>query len=189
MKACKQCLGPLNRSGGGSLFCFPCASERAKVRIAPIGRIRRGDFWRRRVNGEIVCVTCAGPIRNHNWSERKTVGCRHCDECGAAHRYAMHVLSGRHRAAAEVYRAKQAGTLPPIHTQHCADCGAEAQAYDHRDYNAPLAVQAVCRSCNVMRGSGVPFIPAPLFDFTPTRESERRQSKASERPKRGRGEC
>lgn len=36
----------------------------------------------------------------------------------------------------------------------CADCEARATDYDHRDYDLPLRVDAVCHSCNVKRGPG-----------------------------------
>lgn len=49
------------------------------------------------------------------------------------------------------------GYLPHISSCICADCGAPATDYDHRDYNKPLEVDAVCRSCNFKRG------PAKLF--------------------------
>ena len=37
----------------------------------------------------------------------------------------------------------------------CVDCGANATDYDHRDYNKPLDVEPVCRSCNIRRGNAV----------------------------------
>lgn len=39
----------------------------------------------------------------------------------------------------------------------CVDCEAPASCYDHRDYNFPLQVEAVCSSCNKKRGSGKPL--------------------------------
>ena len=42
----------------------------------------------------------------------------------------------------------------------CVDCGAPAAAYDHRDYDRPLDVRAVCDPCNAARG---PAKHAPPF--------------------------
>jgi hypothetical protein len=62
------------------------------------------------------------------------------------------------RAMAKVHYAVRLGKLPKVTTQICVDCGDRATAYDHRDYEKPLDVVPVCRSCNVMRGSaGSPF--------------------------------
>jgi hypothetical protein len=38
----------------------------------------------------------------------------------------------------------------------CVDCGDAAVEYDHRDYNKPLHVDPVCRSCNLQRGPAIP---------------------------------
>lgn len=38
----------------------------------------------------------------------------------------------------------------------CVDCGNGATEYEHRDYNKPLAVEPVCRTCNHRRGSAIP---------------------------------
>lgn len=42
----------------------------------------------------------------------------------------------------------------------CKDCGKPAQVWDHRDYNKPLEVEAVCRGCNARRG---PALGADLY--------------------------
>lgn len=55
-----------------------------------------------------------------------------------------------------VARAVRAGLLPPVKTKFCVDCGHQAEAYDHRDYNKPLDVAPVCRGCNIRRGSALP---------------------------------
>lgn len=38
----------------------------------------------------------------------------------------------------------------------CVDCSGAAVEYDHRDYRQPLAVEPVCRSCNLKRGPAIP---------------------------------
>lgn len=50
------------------------------------------------------------------------------------------------------------GYLPRPSSLTCLDCGAPAQAYDHRDYNKPLDVEPVCHACNVKRGPALPFV-------------------------------
>jgi len=37
----------------------------------------------------------------------------------------------------------------------CTDCENRAKVYDHRDYNKPLEVEAVCSSCNAKRGKAI----------------------------------
>lgn len=59
-------------------------------------------------------------------------------------------------ASAVVARAIKDGLLQPAKNFACIDCGDPAQQYDHRDYNKPLVVDPVCRSCNQLRGPAVP---------------------------------
>lgn len=56
-----------------------------------------------------------------------------------------------------VTRAIEAGDLPQLSTLTCIDCGEPAECYDHRDYNQPLIVDAVCIGCNNRRGPGFPL--------------------------------
>lgn len=58
-----------------------------------------------------------------------------------------------------VSMAVRHGYLPHISTCICVDCGQPARAYDHRDYNKPLEVSPVCRSCNCKRGPAIPRKP------------------------------
>lgn len=47
------------------------------------------------------------------------------------------------------------GRLPKLDGSiKCTDCPKPAVHYDHRDYDKPLAVEPVCRSCNRRRGAG-----------------------------------
>lgn len=70
-------------------------------------------------------------------------------------------LSDRDRlfrqAQYKVRVAIKRGDLKPIRDCICADCGAPAWCYDHRDYNRPLDVEPVCRTDNLRRGPGLPF--------------------------------
>lgn len=55
-----------------------------------------------------------------------------------------------------MFRAVKKGILPAPETLKCVDCGHSAVHYEHRDYNRPLDVEPVCRSCNAKRGAAVP---------------------------------
>lgn len=58
-----------------------------------------------------------------------------------------------HYAYRQVKEAILAGKLLPAATYKCADCGEQAEQYEHRDYSKPLEVEPVCRSCNWHRGT------------------------------------
>jgi len=62
-----------------------------------------------------------------------------------------------HNAVREVTRAAvRRGELAEPTSLICSDCGKPAECYDHRDYNQPLLVEAVCKPCNSSRGAGIP---------------------------------
>lgn len=180
---CLVCNCPINRTGSAK-YCLPCANNRAKVRIAPKSRRRNQDLSRPRIDGEIVCALCHDPIAKSEYSTRNVVRPRHCPDCAAAHRYGKDVLSGRGTAAVAVQRARVDGLLLPPTAMACADCGNPADCFDHRDYSKPLEVDAVCRSCNVIRGSALPLIPMPLFTGLIRKPSEHStaHSSRSDRP-------
>ena len=73
-----------------------------------------------------------------------------------------------HLAMSAVRKAVMTGELPNISTQTCVDCGSPAEHYDHRDYNKPLEVEPVCRTCNYRRG---PAIPGPVREQDPLTKS------------------
>lgn len=66
------------------------------------------------------------------------------------------VVAGGQHCCSEVAKAIRAGALQPPRSFACVDCGAQAIEYDHRDYNRPLMVDPVCRSCNLRRGQAIP---------------------------------
>lgn len=68
------------------------------------------------------------------------------------------IETGSYDAHRFVRLAIRAGYLAKPETLACSDCGKPATGYDHRDYNRPLDVEPVCRSCNVKRGPAKPFI-------------------------------
>lgn len=63
----------------------------------------------------------------------------------------------RSKAAMAVAKAIKKGELPPASSLLCVDCGKQAKCYDHRDYNKPLEVSAVCKRCDCIRGPGEPY--------------------------------
>lgn len=65
-------------------------------------------------------------------------------------------VSGQLFCGAQVARAIRDGVLPHPSRMPCADCTGASTEYDHRDYNRPLWVTAVCRRCNARRGRAVP---------------------------------
>lgn len=86
-----------------------------------------------------------------------------CERCGGETEFrgGIYPLCGacrqqqsaeRATASCAVRKAVNIGMLKPVKTCRCVDCGAPAADYDHRDYSRPLAVEPVCRSCNIRRG-------------------------------------
>lgn len=73
------------------------------------------------------------------------------------------------RAHRTVVKAMRNGDLPPLGIK-CVDCGGLATEWDHRDYNDPLRVDPVCRSCNCKRGEALSH---PIENSWAAREQER----------------
>jgi sulfur relay (sulfurtransferase) complex TusBCD TusD component (DsrE family) len=67
------------------------------------------------------------------------------------------IKNGQIKSASLVAKAIKEGKLRPVKEFMCVDCGKQATDYDHRDYNKPLDVVPVCRSCNVRRGAAIPL--------------------------------
>ena len=62
----------------------------------------------------------------------------------------------RRKAMYAVKKAIKAGDLKELDgSVLCVDCGDSASVYDHRDYEKPLDVEPVCRSCNGKRGASI----------------------------------
>lgn len=100
-----------------------------------------------------------------------------CSACKAAGRWSKyHNLGtrlGASGAQAVVQRAMRDGLLPRPHGLRCADCGRPATEYEHRDYNKPLEVEPICRTCNLKRGPALPLEgclhPLVAAGYTPYR--------------------
>jgi hypothetical protein len=91
------------------------------------------------------CIACAADISGRLWQARLCWGC-------AKASYEDPLKLAAHKAVA---RARRAGLLGDPRTMPCADCGGAAVEYDHREYAQPLAVEPVCRRCNLRRGPAI----------------------------------
>ena len=67
------------------------------------------------------------------------------------------IATGGKRAKSRTWYRVKIGELKRLSAEFvaCVDCGARASCYDHRDYNKPLDVDPVCRSCNYKRGPAI----------------------------------
>lgn len=99
-----------------------------------------------------VCARCSGLMRT--WARSSL--CRPCQRLwwqtlGREYR--------RYRAWSNnlVRKAIERGWMQPAGELSCDDCYEPATCYDHRDYTKPLDVDAVCESCNTLRGPAVQF--------------------------------
>lgn len=95
----------------------------------------------------------------------------HCGTCRAIYsspyRHEREYASGKaYRAVAKAVRA---GELPALGIR-CVDCGEPATDWEHRDYDAALKVDPVCRRCNIARGEERSY---PIRNSWAAREKER----------------
>lgn len=97
------------------------------------------------------CCDCGTEIRFYH--DARTVRCTPCDRARFAY---MRYGTGQVQATQLVSRAIMRGLLRQATGQVCVDCGAPGEHLDHRDYNLPLDVEPVCRSCNAKRGPAKP---------------------------------
>lgn len=69
-------------------------------------------------------------------------------------------ITGQERARARVRYAIIKGTIKSLSKNiiKCSLCDDRATMYDHRDYNFPLDVTPVCRSCNLKLGKGISMV-------------------------------
>ena len=65
------------------------------------------------------------------------------------------IVRGTSFCGLQVANEIRLGRMKKASCFNCADCGKAASEYDHRDYNKPLDVEPVCRSCNIRRGSAI----------------------------------
>jgi hypothetical protein len=93
-----------------------------------------------------LCHFCKDEIVNRHGGAKTCLPCMQNPE-----------RTGKQKAMSLVSRAIKKGLLAPVSTLICVDCGNSAQVYDHRDYNNPLDVVAVCRKCNHKRGPAIPL--------------------------------
>jgi hypothetical protein len=98
------------------------------------------------------CARCSAPFRR--WA--KGTLCKPCQ------RLWWQTLGGeynRYRTWSNnlVRKVIALGWMEPPTALSCHDCEAPATCYDHRDYTKPLAVEAVCESCNTLRGPAIQY--------------------------------
>lgn len=108
-----------------------------------------------RARGSLVLFSCVNCGKQEMVSGgNATFRCAACKEADFFH--VRRSVTGKEYAGAQVYKAIRAGALPHPSRCQCADCGARADRYDHRDYNKPLDVDPVCARCNIQRGPAIP---------------------------------
>lgn len=83
--------------------------------------------------------------------------CTACRAAGHWHESRREEWLGTRAAQSLVARAVREGRLPHPRGMACTDCGGAAIEYEHRDYNQPLAVEPICRRCNLRRGPARPL--------------------------------
>lgn len=96
-----------------------------------------------------LCALCGAAPR---FDERSDF----CRRCSIANRLYRTYGTGQHEAVGAVNYAVRQGLLKAASEHSCIDCGNKADHYEHRDYNKPLEVEPVCRSCNGKRGNAIP---------------------------------
>jgi ribosomal protein S27E len=92
-----------------------------------------------------ACRVCANEIVDRHHAAKLCFSC------------ADHSKNGGFKAHRKVKKAIELGILASVKDLKCLDCGNQAEIYDHKDYNKPLEVEPVCRSCNRNRGSAIPL--------------------------------
>lgn len=109
------------------------------------------------LNGAWACVDCHTSLGLPAFCGRRVRPSLRCNSCRPVHWLRMDWLSGRALAATMIGQAVKKGHLARPSNFACCDCGKPAYCYDHRDYGQPMAVDPVCRSCNVRRGTAKPL--------------------------------
>lgn len=97
---------------------------------------------------EKQCADCGHAYR--------AIASKWCDVCTLANYVYRTIGAGQLAASKAVNREIKHGRLVPPDFFNCVDCGAQAQIYEHRDYNKPLDVVPTCRPCNGLRGYAIP---------------------------------
>lgn len=115
---------------------------------------------------ESVCSWCIHKA-DRKMLQAKHGTCMFCGEMKEPHRLlispycyecASQVNEQSRKCSVAVKKEILAGNIPRLDGSiPCIDCGEPAEHYDHRDYNKPLDISAVCRSCNYKRGPAEKF--------------------------------
>ena len=113
-----------------------------------------------------TCKACSADI---NERPRNSVM---CDPCRRARQHDP-LAYAAHKAVAD---ARRRGELAAPSSQPCADCGGAATDYDHREYAKPLRVDAVCRGCNLRRGSAIDALARNTSRITPRAPTDHQEA-------------
>ena len=94
------------------------------------------------------CRLCCSPLLF-----RRELTCGKCSEALRLARDDVQIAKARSMLSMAV----SMGRMPAARTFLCVDCSAPAHSYDHRRYLDPLAVDPVCRKCNIKRGMAIDY--------------------------------
>lgn len=104
------------------------------------------------------CKYCGTDISQRN---PQATTCLKCSTKRISHFMRVHKNDNETARKITKYAVKLGFLLHPTNFI-CMDCKKrQAECYDHRDYNDPLKVEAVCLPCNASRGRGIPFDKPP----------------------------
>ena len=173
-RQCRNCGCDVKRRQ--SWFCITCALARASRKIGSPDRKRPGVVAPLRIGEQWCCVDCHAPVDQRTYRGRKCRPPVRCDPCAGTNILFSEILSGRRAAGCAVSRAVFIGALPKARDLQCVDCNGPAECYDHRDYAQPLKVDAVCRSCNSLRGPAAPVAHKYFFGLALLAENDTQQS-------------
>lgn len=112
--------------------------------------MKRVTKWGFRKGEPVTCVVCEVDM------EAAFKVANLCHDCVTNLRRIDNWRKGAIQGMVAVRAAIIRGALEHPKALMCTDCGVPATCYDHRDYNRPLSVEAVCSSCNVQRGAAIP---------------------------------
>ena len=133
-------------------YIFTDKKKRWRTPYCKLCRNRRGREWYKK-NKDRACENY-----KRYYKRTKNMG-------NSVVRHDKQKRNGAQAAMTAVYVAKDKGYILPFseYPVRCfgvdgVPCGGMAEQWDHRDYNKPLDVEPVCRSCNMRRGPAKPLV-------------------------------
>jgi putative transcriptional regulator len=121
--------------------CEPCRQKKAESKFQRITN----------------CVDCGSDLTGRSIHARLCFDCANNRKRGKYQKNRL--LKNDNEIGREITKhAVKVGFLLHPSNYICMDCNRrQAECYDHRDYNKPLDVDAVCLQCNSKRGRGIPL--------------------------------